>query len=184
MRPIVGPDKPDRCHDSIIVLSRTRANWTKAHPGVGSFLRRTCGTAFAEHQPKRRGGAPGVEVMNSKILLIGMASALLGLAACNKAESPSEVQEDVAKAEQEASRELTDAQQDQADNVAEANRDASEERSESSYDVAVTRAEGEHKVAVEKCEAQGGAGQEACKEQADAALEMAKADAKAAYPQR
>jgi hypothetical protein len=129
--------------------------------------------------------------MNTKLLGIFAAATFFALAGCNKAESPSEVQHDVAEAQQDANKNLTDEQVKQSEHVAEANQDAAQaeheagkEKAGSAYDVAVTRAEGQHKVAVEKCESLSGDPQKVCKEQADAALDAAKADAKAKYPER
>lgn len=85
-----------------------------------------------------------------------IAGAAIALMACQQAESPSEVREDVADAQQEA----------QAD-VAQAQSNAYEE-------TALTRAEGEHKIAIERCEALAGDEQQLCKDQAHATLEAAK----------
>ena len=124
--------------------------------------------------------------MNAKISSVAIAAALLGLAACHKAESPSEVQHDVAAASQDAAKDTTKAMNEQANTVADANQDvakaeqkADEKKADSAADVAVTQAEGDHKVAIEKCEALSGKAQKACKDKADAELAMAKADAKA-----
>jgi len=88
------------------------------------------------------------------ILIAGAAIALL--AACQQAESPTEVRDDVADAQQEAREDNTQVQMD------------------AYADTAVTRAEGEHKVAIERCEALAGDEQRLCKDQADASLDAAK----------
>jgi len=93
---------------------------------------------------------------------------MLGLAACNKAESPAEVQHNVDQAVQSADRK-TDAAEARAD----------VKITDAAVDAALTAAEGDHKVALAKCEALAGDAQKACKSQADADLEMAKANAKA-----
>ena len=87
--------------------------------------------------------------MNTKLLSLLAAAALLGLAGCNKAESPAEVQNDVANARQEAGQEINEAQADRADEVADANQqvneasdDASKQVAGASYDVAIEKAEG------------------------------------------
>ena len=53
--------------------------------------------------------------MNTKLLSLFAAAAVIGLAGCNKAESPAEVQHDVANAQQEANKDVADAQTDRAD---------------------------------------------------------------------
>ena len=102
--------------------------------------------------------------MNTKMLWIVMAAGLVSLAGCHKAESPSEVQHDVAEANQD---------------VSQAEQKAEEKKADSAADVAVAQAEGAHKVAIEKCEAMSGKAQKACKDKADADLDAAKANAKA-----
>jgi hypothetical protein len=87
-------------------------------------------------------------------LIAGAAIALLG--ACQQAESPAEVRDDVADAQQDAREENTQVQTDAYE------------------DTAMTKAEGEHKIAIERCEALAGDEQQLCKDQADAALEAAK----------
>lgn len=84
------------------------------------------------------------------------AAALALLAACQQAESPAEVREDVQDAKQEAVEENKEVQADAYE------------------DTAMTKAEGEHKIAIERCEALAGDEQQLCKDQADAALEAAK----------
>lgn len=116
----------------------------------------------------------------------GMAMALLALGGCNKAQSPAEVQRDVASAAKSAAENNTQANEKQADVAASVNKDlgaatqnADTKTADASADAAVTRAEGNHKVATAKCESMAGDAQKACKDEADAALEMAKAKAKA-----
>lgn len=84
------------------------------------------------------------------------AAAIALLAACNQAESPAEVREDVAEAKQEVREDVKDVQADAYE------------------DTAMTKAEGEHKIALERCEALAGDEQQLCKDQAHAALEAAK----------
>jgi hypothetical protein len=108
-------------------------------------------------------------------LVIGCALVLASVAGCHKAESPKEVQHDVAQARQDAAADVADKQQDVANDVNKsADKVAADQR-----DVALAAAEGDHKVAIEKCEALGGDKQKACKDQADAALDTAKANIKA-----
>jgi len=104
-----------------------------------------------------------------------IAAAGLTLAGCNKAESPAEVQHDVADARADAQRDVADAQADARENMADAQKDvadaaakgdnkdlsdasqnASKTQTENEFKVAVARAEANHKVAVEKCEALNG----------------------------
>ena len=92
--------------------------------------------------------------------------ALLG--GCNNAKSPSDVQQNVAEAQQKANDKVADEAQD-------ANKDASKD----AYDVAVAKADGDHKVATEKCEALSGDAPKSCKDQADAAYKVDKANAEA-----
>ena len=114
------------------------------------------------------------------------ALALLALAGCNKAESPTEVQHDVATAATSAAESNAKADESQANVDAAANKDLGEAAKDANgkmtvaaADTAITQAEGKHKVATEKCEALAGDAQKACKDEADAALAMAKAKAKA-----
>jgi hypothetical protein len=116
-----------------------------------------------------------------------LASALVGLSACNKAESPETVQADVAKAQSEAAEENTKAQQKQKQVEAEAaqdRKDAAVRAADKSVgavaDTAVTEVEGETKVALAKCEALEGDAQKACIDKANAHLAAVKEKAKAA----
>ncbi len=106
--------------------------------------------------------------MRAPFYLYWTATLMLGLAACNKAESPAEVQHDVDKAVQSADRK-TDAADQRAD----------VKITDAAVDAALAGAEGDHKVALAKCEALQGDAQKACKSQADADLETAKANANA-----
>jgi hypothetical protein len=116
-----------------------------------------------------------------------LASLLIGLSACNKAESPEKVQADVAKAKSDAAQE--DAKADEKVKQVEA--EAAKDRSDAAVkaadksvgavvDSAVTQAEGDTKVALAKCEALQGDAQKTCKDQANAHLDAVKAKAKAA----
>jgi hypothetical protein len=116
-----------------------------------------------------------------------LASVLIGLSACNKAESPEKVQADVAKAKSDAAQE--DAKADEKVKQVEA--EAAKDRSDAAVkaadksvgavvDSAVTQAEGDTKVALAKCEALQGDAQKTCKDQANAHLDAVKAKAKAA----
>jgi hypothetical protein len=116
-----------------------------------------------------------------------IASALLGLSACNKAESPEKVQADVAKAKSDA----VDANAKADEKVKQVESDAVKERSDAVakvadksvaavVDSAVTQAEGETKVALAKCEALEGDAQKACKDKANAHMDAVNAKAKTA----
>jgi hypothetical protein len=116
-----------------------------------------------------------------------VASALLCLSACNKAESPDKVQEDVAKAQSKAADENAKADA----KVKQVEADAAKDRSDALAkvadksvgalaDSAVTQAEGETQVALAKCQALESDAQKTCKDQANAHLDAVKARAKAA----
>ena len=115
------------------------------------------------------------------------ASAFLCLSACNKAESPEKVQEDVAKAQAKAAEDNAKAdekvKQVEAD-VAKDRTDALAKVADKSVgalaDSAVTQAEGETQVALAKCQALEGDAQKSCKDEANAHLDAVKAKAKAA----
>jgi colicin import membrane protein len=116
-----------------------------------------------------------------------LASALLGLSACNKAESPEKVQGDVAKAQSDAVDENVKADEKQKQVQAEAAKDRADAEAKASdksvgalVDSAVTQAEGETKVALAKCEALEGDAQKACKDDANAHMDAVKAKAQAA----
>jgi hypothetical protein len=116
-----------------------------------------------------------------------LASALLGVSACNKAESPDTVQADIAKAKSAAVEENAKADEKQKQVEAEAVKDradaeakVADKRVGALVDSAVTQAEGETKVALAKCEALEGDAQKACKDTANAHMDAVKAKAKAA----
>jgi hypothetical protein len=119
-----------------------------------------------------------------------LASVLIGLSACNKAESPEKVQADVAKAKSDAAQEDAKADEKVKQVEAEAAKDradagvkAADKSVGAVVDSAVTQAEGETKVALAKCEALEGDAQKTCKDQANAHLDAVKAKAKAAKPE-
>ena len=116
-----------------------------------------------------------------------LASALLGLSACNKAESPDKVQADVAKAKSDAVEDSAKADEKMKQVEAEAAKDRADAQAKAAdksvdavVDSAVTEAEGETKVALAKCEALEGDAQKACKDKANAHMDAVKAKAKAA----
>ena len=116
-----------------------------------------------------------------------LASALLGLSACNKAESPDKVQADVTKAQSEAVEANAKADEKQKQVEAEAAKDRADAQVKAAdksvgavVDSAVTQAEGETKVALAKCEALEGDAQKACKDKANAHMDAVKEKAKAA----
>ena len=118
-----------------------------------------------------------------------LASALLGLSACNKAESPApdKVQADVAKAKSDAVDENAKADEKQKQVQAEAAKDRADAEAKATdksvgalVDSAVTQAEGETKVALAKCEVLEGDAQKACEDKANAHMDAVKAKAKAA----
>ena len=116
-----------------------------------------------------------------------LASALLSLSACNKAEAPEKVQADVAKAQSDAAAENAKADEKVKQVEAEAVKDRADavakvaDKSVGAVaDSAVTEADGDTKVALAKCEALEGDAQKACKDKANAHLDAVKAKAKAA----
>ena len=124
--------------------------------------------------------------MRPALICALLASALLGLSACNKAESPDKVQADVAKAQSDAAQENTKADEKQKQVEAEAAKDRADAQVKAAdksvgalADAAVTQAEGETKVALAKCEALEGDAQKACKDQANAHMDAVKVKAKA-----
>jgi hypothetical protein len=110
-----------------------------------------------------------------------LASALLGLSACNKPDSPDKVQTDVAKATSDAADANAKAEEKQKQVEAEAAKDKAADKSVGAVvDSAVTEAEGDTKIALAKCEALEGDAQKACKDKANAHMDAVKAKAKAA----
>ena len=116
-----------------------------------------------------------------------LASALLCLSACNKAESPEKVQDDVAKAQSKAVEENAKADEKVKQVEGEAAKDRADAEAKVAdksvgalVDSAVTQAEGETKVALAKCEALESDAQKACKDQANAHMDAVRAKAKAA----
>ena len=116
-----------------------------------------------------------------------LASAIIGLAACNKTQSPESVQANVAKAKSEAVEENAKADETVKQVEAEAAKDRADAAAKAAdksvgavVDSAVTQAEGETKVALAKCEALEGDAQKACKDKAKAHMDAVKAKAKAA----
>jgi uncharacterized protein YjbJ (UPF0337 family) len=124
-----------------------------------------------------------------KLALSGalLVSAILCLSACNKAESPDKVQEDVAKAQAKAADENAKADEKVKQVEAEAVKDRQDALAKVAdksvgaiADSAVTEAEGATQVALAKCQALEGDAQKTCKDQANAHLDAVKAKAKAA----
>jgi len=116
-----------------------------------------------------------------------LASALLGLSACHKAESPDKVQADVTKAQSDAAAENVKADVKQKQVQAEAAKDRSDAQVKAAdksvgalVDSAVTQAEGETKVALAKCEALEGDAQKACRDQANTHMAAVQERAKTA----
>jgi len=116
-----------------------------------------------------------------------LASALLCLSACNKAESPDKVQADVAKAQSSAAEENAKADEKVKQVEAEAAKDRADalaKVADKSVDVvadsAVTQAEGDTKIALAKCQALEGDVQKSCKDNANAHLNAVREKAKAA----
>lgn len=120
-----------------------------------------------------------------------IASATLGMAACNKADSPDKVQADVDKATQQAAANDAKADADRKQAETQANEDMVKARAEAQTqavdksitavaDQAVTEAEGQTNIALAKCKALDGDAQKQCRDQANAHLQEVKDRAKAA----
>ena len=116
-----------------------------------------------------------------------LASALLCLPACNKAESPEKVQADVAKAQSNA----LEANAKADENVKQVEAEATKDRADAVAkvadksvgaiaDSAVTQVEGETKIALAKCQALEGDAQKTCKDEANAHMDAVRAKAKVA----
>jgi hypothetical protein len=116
-----------------------------------------------------------------------LASAIICLSACNKAESPEKVQEDVAKAQSNAVEENAKADEkvkqvesENAKDRADALAKVADKSVGALADSAVTQAEGETKIALAKCQALEGDAQKTCKDEANAHMDAVRARAKAA----
>jgi hypothetical protein len=123
--------------------------------------------------------------MRAGILWTAMAIVALGLAGCNKAESPGKVQHDVAKAtdaaankDAEAADRLAKADAQASKEVANAEARADRKTTDAAGDAVITQAEGDHKVALAQCESLSGQAQRDCKKQADEQLDAVKAKVK------
>jgi hypothetical protein len=115
-----------------------------------------------------------------------LASALLCLSACNKAESPEKVQADVANAQSNAAEENAKSDEKVKQVEAEAAKDRADALAKVAdksvgaiADSAVTQAEGETKIAQAKCQALEGDAQKTCKDEANAHMDAVIARAKA-----
>lgn len=130
--------------------------------------------------------------------LCALAAAAFVLSACNKSETPAEVQHDVATAQAEGQRDVADARSDakeanadadknvadaiadnDADDVADQAHDANETAEKGDAKIRLAQAEAAHKVAVEKCDALTGAAEKECKDDADTRLDQVKEATKA-----
>ena len=116
-----------------------------------------------------------------------LASALLGLSACDKAKSPEDVQADVAKAQSNAVEENAKADEKVKQVEAEAAKDRADALAKVAdksvgaiADSAVTQAEGETAIALAKCQALESDAQKTCKDATNAHMDAVKAKAKAA----
>ena len=129
----------------------------------------------------------------AKTLALIFAASGLALGGCNKAENPSDVQEDVAQAQAEGNRDIADARADAQKDTIDAQTDvakavadhqvgdaidqaheADKVAMKGDEKVQIAQAEATHKVSVQKCEAMSGDMQKQCKDSADADLAAAK----------
>jgi hypothetical protein len=127
--------------------------------------------------------------MNKPMYSLAAACAVaLALAACNRAESPSEVASDVAEAQADRTESVADARMDQTETLSDtaeaaASRDpddrgdAIEDRAEAEYNTAIAEALGDLEVAQQGCESLRGDAQASCKQSAEAAYQAARAEA-------
>ncbi len=116
-----------------------------------------------------------------------LASAFLGLSACNRADPPEIVQADIAKARSDAVEENAKSDQKVKQVEAEAANDradaavkAADKSVGALADSAVVQAEGETKVALAKCEALEGDAQKACKDKANSHMDAVNEKARVA----
>jgi hypothetical protein len=134
-----------------------------------------------------------LEKENMKLLYVCalVISAAVGLAACNKAESPDKVQTDVSKATSDAASNDANADAARKQAEAQANQDLLKAKADAQTqavdksiaavaDDAVAEAENQTKIALAKCEALEGDAQKQCKDQANTHLQTVKDRAKAA----
>ena len=119
-----------------------------------------------------------------------LASASMGISGCNKAESPDQVQTDIAKATTEAAANNAKADETTRQTEAQAAQDLAKEKTDAGAkaadksvaavaDAAVTESEGDTKIALAKCEALQGDAQRQCKDTANAHLKTVQDRAKA-----
>ncbi len=129
--------------------------------------------------------------MKYSAIWMAVAAVSLGLAACNQAKSPDQVQEDVTKATADAADKSAkaDAERKQAEaqatdqlatDKAAAEAKAADTSVSAVADAAVADAEGETKIALAKCQALEGSAQRQCKDDANAHLKAVKDRADAA----
>lgn len=129
--------------------------------------------------------------MKFTVMCMLLASASLGLCACNKAKSPDQVQTNVAQATREAAENdaKADANRKQAEvqaskqlakDTADAEAKATETKVAAVADAAVTEAQGATQIALAKCEALEGDAQRQCRDDANTHLQAVKDRAKAA----
>jgi hypothetical protein len=155
---------------------------TSAKQPVGSFDRvRLYGVLAVAHRlhDHLRAKPPNTKelaMQTRKVIFAALAGSLL-VFGCNRAESPGEVQEDVADAQQDAAEQSSEAREEVATS------ETPGQVMENEYDLAITEAEGQHQVAMEACEAMSGTEQEACKARADEELAAAKQRAESLKPQ-
>jgi cellulase/cellobiase CelA1 len=109
------------------------------------------------------------------------------MSACNKPESPQNLQTDVAKAKSDAveanakaDEKVKQVEAESAKDRADALAKVADKSVGALVDSAVTQAEGETKVALAQCEALDGDAKKACKDKANAHMDAVRAKAKAA----
>jgi cell division protein FtsB len=180
---------PRRCLAAALalVLHRTdHAHRRVVYEGIAGRVALTTGVCSTTNIPPHQVENRRIQ-MRLALSCALLAGVLIGLSACNKAESPEGVQANVAKAKSEAVEENAKADEKMKQVEAEAAKDRADAEAKAAdksvgavVDSAVTQAEGETKVALAKCEALEGDAQKACKDKANAHMDAVKAKAKAA----
>ncbi len=135
-----------------------------------------------------------MKIISARIIAATISlGSVLAMSACNRQETPSETQEDVAKAQREGNQDVAEEAAnaatvaaknredivgaDDAAEVREARSDAMKDNADTTQDVADAKAKAEYDVAKQKCDGLPSAQQSACNDAAEAAYDAVKARA-------
>jgi flagellar hook-basal body complex protein FliE len=125
-------------------------------------------------------------IRNTTAALFSLGILALGIAACERQETPAKTAADVAGARAEGAKDVAKELSTASDHTATAQKDADKASAElahqtatGNHDVAVAQAEATHKVSIQRCGAMSGDALTACTKQADADLAYAKLGANA-----